>query len=187
MRKYLKLAIVIFAFLAVTLGAFILAESITENEALRDLIKKLGIFGIVFVGLLGGLNAFVPVPPATFAPLFLEAGMSELFIVIGFAVGTYIADSTGFLLGWLGSSYATSNYPKVTNRLRSFMEKHQRYIPFTIFGFIVLAPLPNETILIPLAIMGYKYKKLILPLIIGNLMHHTLMVLGYSTFFDWVF
>jgi len=67
------------------------------------------------------------------------------------------------------------------------MEEHQSYIPFIIFGYFVLAPLPNEVILIPLAIIGYKYKKLIIPLIIGNVLHHTIMVFGYSTIFSWIF
>lgn len=175
------------AFALITIGAFFLAESITENETIRSFVQSLGIFGVVFVGLIGGLNAFVPIPPATFAPLFLEAGMSYLFIIGGFAIGTTIADSLSYLLGWVGSSYATTNHPDIARKIQKFMEEHQFYIPFIIFGYFVLAPLPNEVILIPLAIIGYKYKKLIIPLIIGNLFHHTIMVFGYSTIFDWIF
>lgn len=184
MIKYLKLTGIIVAFLTITVAAFFLAETINDNETIRDFVQKLGLFGAIFIGIIGGLNAFVPIPPATFAPLFLEAGMSELLIITGFTIGTYVADSVGFLLGWLGSSYANTHYPDMAKRLESFMTKHQHYIPFIIFTFIALAPLPNETILIPLAIMGYQYKKLIIPLIVGNFLHHTIMVYGYAELFS---
>jgi len=166
MKKYLRLTAVIMAFLAITIGAFFLAETITENETIRD---------------------FVPIPPATFAPLFLEAGMSTFMIIGGFIIGTTIADSIGFMIGWLGSSYTSTHHPELTERLQSFMKKHERLIPYIIFGFFMLAPVPNETILIPLAIMGYQYKKLIVPLIIGNTVHQSLMVYGYSSMFAWLF
>lgn len=187
MKKYLRLVAVIMAFLAITIGAFFLAETITENETIRDFVQSLGILGVILVGLVGGLNAFVPIPPATFAPLFLEAGMSTFMIIGGFIIGTTIADSIGFMIGWLGSSYTSTHHPELTERLQSFMKKHERLIPYIIFGFFMLAPVPNETILIPLAIMGYRYKKLIVPLIIGNTVHQSLMVYGYSSMFAWLF
>ncbi len=187
MKKYLRLATVILAFLAITIGAFFLAESITENETIRGFVQRLGMIGVIFVGLVGGLNAFVPIPPATFAPLFLEADMSTLMIISGFIVGTTIADSIGFMIGWFGSTYTSTHHPRLTERMQSFMKKHERLIPYIIFGFFMLAPVPNETILIPLAIMGYRYKKLILPLIIGNTLHQSLMVYGYSSMFAWLF
>ncbi len=187
MKKYWKLAAVILAFVFITIGAFFLAENITENEAVRDFVRGLGVFGVILTGIVTGLNAFVPIPPATFAPLFLEADLPRWLVIGGFVIGTTIADSIGFLLGLLGRSYAATHHPQLTDRLKTWMEKHQRLIPFFIFGFFILAPVPNETILIPLAIMGYWYRKLIIPLILGNIVHHTLMVYGYETVFGWWF
>ena len=186
-KHHLKIILAIVAFALITIAAFFLAESINQNESIRSFVQSLGIFGVVFVGLIGGLNAFVPIPPATFAPIFLEADMSTLMIVSGFIIGTTIADSVGFMIGWLGSSYTSTHHPELTERLQSFMKKHERLIPYIVFGFFMLAPVPNETILIPLAIMGYRYKKLIVPLIIGNTLHQSLMVYGYSSIFTWLF
>jgi len=186
-KRHLKVTLAIAAFALITISAFFLAESINEDESIRRFVQQLGIFGVVLVGVVGGLNAFVPIPPATFAPLFLEADMSYLLIIGGFTLGTTFADSLSYLLGWVGSSYATTNHPDIAEKFQKFMEEHQSYIPFIIFGYFVLAPLPNEVILIPLAIIGYKYKKLIIPLIIGNVLHHTIMVFGYSTIFSWIF
>lgn len=187
MARYMKLAGLALAFLIITIGAFFLAESITQNDSMRSFVQSLGIFGVVLVGLATGLNALVPIPPATFAPLFLEAGLSEWVVIIGFVVGTTTADSLSFLLGWFGSGYAKDHYPNFTKRLGVWLEKHCRLIPFIVFGFFTLAPMPNETILLPLALAGYQYRKLIGPLILGNIIHHTLMVYGYQNLFEFFF
>lgn len=181
------MALIVLVFLAFTASAFFLADSITQNSRVGEFVRDLGVLGVILTGLVTGLNAFAPIPPATFAPLFLEADIPRWMVIGGFVIGTTIADSIGFLLGRLGSSYASTSYPKVTERLQTWMEAHEKLIPFLILGFFLFAPLPNEVILIPLAIIGYRYKRLIIPLILGNIGHHTLMVYGYETVFGWWF
>lgn len=182
-----KIILVIAVFALITGAAFFAANTLQENSALQDYVKSAGILGVIVVGLLCGLNAFVPLPPATFAPLFIESGLSPLMVVSGFVIGTTIADTIGYFLGVLGSGYVNSHHPKVTNYLQRLFERHERYIPFFIFGFFALAPLPNETILIPLALIGYQYKKLLLPLLLGNIIHQSIMVFGYSRIFSILF
>lgn len=185
--QHWKIVLVIALFAFITAVAFFAATELQANESLQNYIKSAGIFGVLLVGVLCGLNALVPIPPATFAPLFLEAGLSALMVVGGFVVGTTIADSIGFLMGLIGRGYVENNHPRVTNYLKDISEKHSFYVPLFIFGFFMLAPLPNETILVPLALIGYQYKKLILPLILGNIIHQSFMVYGYSSIFTWLF
>lgn len=187
MKRYGELALIVLVFLAFTVGAFFLADSIAENDNVREFVRGLGVFGVILTGLASGLNAFVPIPPATFAPLFLEADIPRLVVISGFVIGTTIADSIGFFLGRLGRGYASTHHPAITNKLQAWMEGHMNLIPFIIFVFFLLAPLPNETILIPLAVIGYQYRRLIVPLILGNIGHHALMVYGYETVFGWWF
>ena len=187
LRKHWKMILAVTTFLAITGGAFFLAGNINENEWLTSAVKNLGLVGTIVIGIVCGLNAFVPIPPATFAPLFIESGLSPLLVILGFVIGTTIADSIGYLIGRLGQGYVKDNHPKVTNYLLNLFKSYERLIPVFLFIYFAIAPLPNEIILIPLALIGYKYKKLIVPLIIGNVIHHTMMVFGYSTVFSWFF
>ncbi len=139
-----KIILVIALFALITGAAFFAANALQENSALQDYVKSAGVLGVMAVGLLCGLNAFVPIPPATFAPLFIESGLSPLMVVGGLVIGTTIADSIGYLLGVLGSGYVNNHHPKITNYLKRLFEQHERYIPFIIFGFFALAPLPKR-------------------------------------------
>lgn len=186
-NHHLKIILAIAIFALITTAAFLAANTLQENSALQDYVKSTGILGVMVVGVLCGLNAFMPIPPATFAPLFIESGLSPLMVVGGFVIGTTIADSIGYLLGLLGQGYVNYHHPKVTNYLRRLSVRHAGYIPFIIFGFFALAPLPNEIILIPLALIGYRYKKLLLPLILGNIIHQSIMVFGYASLFSFLF
>lgn len=182
-----KVLAVIAAFSCITAGAFVLADAITESPGWLETVRSLGIMGTILIGIVTGLNAFVPIPPATFSPLFIESGLSPLLVIAGFVIGTTIADSLGYLLGWFGQGYAEDSYPKITAYLRDMFEKHARAVPLLAFAFFSLAPLPNEIALIPLALIGYRYEKLLAPLLLGNIIHHSIMVFGYAKIFSVIF
>lgn len=179
------LVIAIFAF--ITTAAFFGANALQENTALQAYVKSAGLLGVIVIGVLCGLNALIPLPPATFAPLFIEAELSPLMVVGGFVVGTAIADSLSYLLGWFGRGYVNDKHPKVTRYFTKILTTYETWAPYVIFAYFSLAPLPNEIILIPLALLGYQYKKLLLPLIIGNVIHQSIMVFGYSSLFSFFF
>lgn len=185
--SFIRIGIGLALFVALTVLAFFAASNLDERGLLHSLIETTGVFGIVLVAIASGLNAFVPLPPATFAPLFLEAGFSHTTIIACFVIGTFIADSIGYAIGWFGRDYAQTSFSRIAERIHVFLENHSRLvIPFA-FIYFALAPLPNEVILIPLALSGYPYRTLILPIILGNILHHTLLVYGYENVFKWLF
>lgn len=175
------------AIVAISVSAFFLASNLENNIAFRNFVESAGIFGVILVAFICGLDAFVPIPPATFAPLFLEAGFSHTLVIFGFVVGTLMADSVGYLLGWYGRDYTHSSFPRLTKKLHEFLKQHSHLVQPVIWLYAALAPLPNEILLIPLALSGYSYKKLILPLIIGSIFHHSVMVFGYQNLFKLFF
>ena len=77
-----KILFVALLALAVIFIAFLAAKGISENDAAKDLVARFGVFGIVITAFVAGLNLFVPVHAATFAPVFLSAGFSMLIIMI---------------------------------------------------------------------------------------------------------
>lgn len=171
----------------VTFGAFVLADSLTPESQLYQAIQTMGFFGIVALGIATGLNPVVPIPAATFAPVLLESGVSVYAVIAGFVIGTTIADSIGYALGWFGRMYTSTEYPQVTRRVNDFLTNHTQWVVPAACVYFAFAPLPNELILIPLALAGYPYTKLILPVLLGNTIHHTLLVLGYGRLFNYFF
>ena len=185
--KHLKLLFVLLAAAGITAGAFFLAGHLTESGWVEGFVSRSGIIGAIVVAFVCGLNFIVPVPPATFAPIFIEAGVSPYLVITGFVIGTTIADSLSYLLGWIGKTYAESAYPKTTERLHRFMDRHAYYVLPVTFAYFAFAPLPNEILLIPLALSGYRFRMLLIPMVLGSVFHHSLLVLGYQSVFEWLF
>ncbi|MEX0917650.1 MAG: hypothetical protein WDZ93_00685 [Candidatus Paceibacterota bacterium] len=186
-RSPVRVLFILAAGAALTAGAFYAANAVTENEMLKAFVVNAHIFGAIVIAFISGLNFIVPVPPATFAPIFLEAGVSMYIVVAGFVIGTTLADSLGYFFGWVGKRYADSSYPAFTERLHDFLGEHHRLVLPVTFAYFAFAPLPNELILIPLALAGYRFRVLIIPMILGNIFHHSLLVFGYQSVFLWLF
>ena len=154
-------AVVIFAF---SLLLF-LARSVSQNSYLKEFVSGYGYFGVFLVSVLSGFNLIIPVPAASFVPLFVEAGLSLWVTIFIIALGTTVADILAYSIGIIGR-HVTSELPqsKVVARLDKMRERWQWGPIVALFLFVVFIPFPNEIILIPLGFMGY-HLRLILPVV----------------------
>lgn len=171
--------------MAITALAFYIASLIQSDPYLQAALESWGIIGALLVSFVASLNAFIPIPPAAFAPIFISAGLSYTTVIITFAIGASLADSVSYLLGSLGRDYTKDHLPQLSKRIHTFFTEHQKWILPLAYVYMGFAPLPNEYIMVPLALAGYKYQKLILPLVLGNMLYFSWTVLGYNSFFSW--
>lgn len=185
-KKKLGYTLTLVIFLALAAGAFYLASVVTQNEELQMVVSELGVAGIIISAFLAGLNTFIPVHIATLAPLFMESGASYLTVVLCFTLGASLADSVSYFIGRLGRKYSQNNDPKFSKKIEGFFEHHRKLVMPLTYLYMAFAPLPNEYIMIPLALAGYKLPRLIIPLVLGNFIHFNLTVFGYATLFDWL-
>jgi membrane protein YqaA with SNARE-associated domain len=176
LNRYSKQILSAGAIIAIFFVALYAAQLLTENDAVVTLIERLGYLGVLITGIVAGLNTIVPIHAATFTPLFLEAGLSVPLIIATLAVGTLVADSLGYALGHVSKELVEDKYPKIFNFFTNLATNHSRWIIPVVFLYAAFFPFPNEAILIPLALAGVKLKRLLLPLIIGNIVHQTLAV-----------
>jgi len=187
MNKKIKLVLSLFFIIAIFIGVLFVANSLADNSALIETIADLGYLGVVFTAIVAGLNTFVPLPAATFTPLFVASGLSIPFIILALSLGTLIADFIGFLLGNVSRNLVLDKYPKLFNFITNLQEKHQTLIIPAVVLYAALVPFPNEVLLLPLALAGIKFRSIIIPLIIGNIIHQTLIVYGISNLNDLLF
>ena len=173
--------------IAIVAGAFFLAAYVSTSEAARALVEQYGIFGMIVIAFVGGLNLAVPVPAASFTPIFVTAGFSLLTIILSLAVGTLIADLVGFQIGRWGKRSTATHFPKLHDSLVALKQKHHNLILPGVFLFAAFMPIPNEVILIPLGLMGYHYWTLMVPLTLGTVLNQALYALGFLTVFEQLF
>ena len=167
--------------------ALVFADYVQESDAARALVERFGYVGMLLLSIVAGLNLFVPIPAATFTPVYIAAGFPLYGIIITLVIGTTIADSIGYLIGLGGRHLAELKYPKLREHIGAFAERHRVAVLPLVFLWSSFAPLPNETILIPLALAGMRFRTLIVPLLLGTIVHQTYLAYGLTSVFEYLF
>jgi membrane protein YqaA with SNARE-associated domain len=180
MNTFTKSVLSITFIVVIFAASLYFALYLSESSAVQSLVQRFGYLGVLLTGIIVGLNTIVPIHAATFSPIFITAGLPLSMIIFFLAVGTLIADMLAFALGHVSRDFVKEKYPKIYGyATKIHTEKSHLLIPIvTVYAAIV--PFPNEAILIPLALAGTNPKKLIIPLIIGNIIHQTLFVSGVT-------
>lgn len=180
---YLRLIAIAVVFFGVGVLAFWLADFVTNDEAARELIGQFGYLGVGVLAIIAGLNAVVPVPAATFTPVFVSAGLLLPLIVIALTLGTLIADLIGYYFGHWSRAVVAERYPKMLQRWHDLQHNHQNWLLPGVMIYAAIIPIPNEAILIPLAILGVRLPLLIPPLLIGNAFNQAALAYGFNELF----
>jgi membrane protein YqaA with SNARE-associated domain len=178
------------AFLVAVIGiAFYLAKIASDSPVLREIVSDYGYIGIFVIALVSGFNIFVPIPAASFMPLFLESGLSFWLTTIVITLGMTTADSLSFILARAGKHLFSESWgEKLFERFRGLEEKYYRYPLAVIFIFAAVAPLPNEVLLVPTAFfLRYRLRQLVPVLLAGNLIFTILFAEGLLSIFEELF
>lgn len=181
---WLRLSVLIVMFAVMITGSFLLANKINETTLARELVGHYGYIAILVVAVIAGLNAIVPVPAATFVPVFTEAGLFLPIIVLLLIIGTTIADLIGFAFGSLSRQHIEREYPRLIRLIRALHDRHHLLVVPTIIAYAAVIPLPNEVLVIPLALLGVRFQTLLLPLLIGNSINQAALAYGFDSIFS---
>ncbi len=185
--KTTKLTIGAGIFLSAVAVSFLIADTITESTAALQLVSNFGYVGVVMLAVFSGLNVVFPIPVAVFTPVFLEAGLQIPYIIAAIVTGIIIADFTGYIFGRWSRDYIVERYPRVFATLSNINDRNQYFLLPAVFLYAAIIPLPNEAIVIPLALIGVRFSFILLPLILGNIVNQTMLVYGASNIFTWLF
>jgi len=160
---------------------FIVAQ---KDGAVRDALFNLGYPGVFFIALVSGFNLLIPIPAVSFVPIFIEAGLNIWLLILFIVLGTSIADGIAYSIGRVGRELAGSWIrEKLVKQLDRLKEKYYSGPLIALFFFAALAPLPNEIILIPLGLMGYKFRYVFIPYLAGNAIFNILIAFGITSVF----
>lgn len=183
LHQLTKLTLITALILGFVSAAFYLAGYVEQHDTAKEIVNQFGYVGVIVVALVAGLNAVVPVPAATFVPVFLAAGLTMPLIIVSLVIGTTIADLIGYQLGRWGKRLVSKQYPRTHDRIQALQERHRKLlIPF-VFCYSAFVPFPNEAIMIPLALSGVHLRIFIIPLVLGTVINQSLLAYGVNNIF----
>ncbi len=184
-RKALNILVFLLVLSGSVYASLLLAEYVSTDHGSQKLIQDFGYLGILVISFVAGLNALVPIPAATFVPVFTAGGISLPTIILLLTIGTMAANLVSFLIGIYGGNITETHYPHIQKKLLKFYEGKERWLPYFVLGFAALIPFPDEVYLIPLGILGIKLRQFIIPLTIGTLIYQSLATYGVDNIFKY--
>ncbi len=169
--------------ISVATAALLTAEEVIQNESLQSFLLSFGYVGITVFATIAGLNVLVPIPAATFTPVFTAAGLTLPGIILALTLGTLAADFIGYSFGHLGRATIVAKYPKLVKKLEELYKTKRHWLLPTVFFYAAFIPIPNEALVIPLAFLGIRWRVLATPLLIGNGINQALYAYGFNQIF----
>lgn len=186
-KKFTPILLLVAVLLIVTTIALFAAQYIENSTSAQRIITDLGYGGVILIAVIAGINVIVPIPAVTLTPIFTAAGLLLPWIIVSLTVGTLIADYIGYLFGHWSRTHIYRNYPTVVAYIETIYLHHPRLIIPLVFLFAAFMPLPNEVLVIPLALLSVRWRLMVLPLFFGNLINQTIYAYGMDSIYSWLF
>ncbi|MDO8510523.1 MAG: hypothetical protein Q7S15_02775 [bacterium] len=177
------IALKIFSYLVIVAFAFYLASRAVVGGSLSVFIAEYGYLGIFFLSIVSGINIIVPIPIISFMPLFIESGLNFWLTVLLVTAGLTIGDGVAYMVGAAGRQVMSEGFRKRIDFFDNFRKKYSHTPFLLLFLFAALAPLPNEVLVIPMALAGYRFLPMFPFLLAGNLIYNTLVAFGFIHLF----
>lgn len=186
-QRILRVFLLVCVVVLILVGTVHLTEYVSQNGTAQEIANRFGYIGIVAIAAVAGLNVVVPLPAATLTPVFVAAGLWLPLVVLMLVVGTTIADLVGYYVGKLSKDFVEATYPKTYQRLLKIHSKNRWLLLPFVFIYSAFIPLPNEAILIPIAMMGVSLRTFIVPLVAGTVVSQTALAFGAQEIFSILF
>ena len=184
MRKKARKFIYILVFVGFISLAFWLSEEASQNEIVQNIISRYGYLGVLVASFISGLNLIVPIPAITFLPALVAAGLNHWLTIIVITIGMTMGEMVGYVIGHTGRHLASP--PTIVgamNQLEHIKNKYHINPIMVLLIYASVVPFPNETLVIPLSFLGYRFKQILPAVLAGNLIFNSLSALGLINLF----
>jgi membrane protein YqaA with SNARE-associated domain len=129
-----------------------------------------GYVAVLVLSFIGGISIIIPIPYHLVLMTLAAGGLNPILLGIVATIGQACGDSTSYLLGFSGGKIAARTLFPVVERFQ------QRFFSLTYWKFAAalavygaVSPFSNDWLLIPMGMARYPYRKMMIPLEIGNL------------------
>ena len=183
--KYAVAGIGIFVALALVQESHVLSVLDSALEQFLDLAARFGAPGMFVAGLVGNASVLVQVPYTL--PLFsvaLDGATLSHLLVLGLACG--VGAGVGEIISYRIADAILARTPglpdsRVYRWIERNTEQHPVLTKLAIFVWAV-TPLPDDTVIVPLAMVDYGIRRIALPLFAGKVVHNLVIAVVFYFF-----
>lgn len=138
------------------------------------IVAKIGVgnsYIILFlISAIGGVSSLSVSSYYLAVSVFASGGLNPIFLGLVGGVGVTIGDSLFFYLGKKGKTISSKKILEKTRKLKIWINKSPKaFMPFLIYIYVGFTPAPNDLMTVPLGFMDYPFRKIIIPLLLGNI------------------
>lgn len=182
-------------YLIVTVIVLVATVLLTHTSAVANLEAALtglfrgaitfGMVGVFVAAVLANAAFFIHVP-YTAMMLVVAATMADFmdraWLGLAAGLGAGVGEILSYLLvGRIAHSLTDLQASRFVQWLHGWLEQHPYRTPLAIF-IGAITPLPDDLLLVPLALADYPVRRLIVPLFLGKIMH----TLALVVVIDWL-
>ncbi len=155
--------------LVVLIAIFLLQREFADSRLVQDTAMNAGYLGVVAFTFFNSFNYFVPIVTPTLLPTWTAAGLSPILTTGLIIIVITLTDIAFYLLGRYSRRFTEHvKTQKYMVRIRTLRDK-SRFLPLVVFAvWILVVPLPNELVVVPLGILGYKLLPVACIALVGN-------------------
>ncbi len=149
----------------------------------EEMVRRIGVEnGYIFLFLLatfGGLSSLTVSSLYASLVTFAAGGLDPWLLGIVTGSGVTIGDSFFYLLGYQGRAITSGKLQKIFQKISRWISKSPDWlVPVIVFAYAGLTPLPNDILTVSLGMAKVAWRKIILPLLLGNIILMTIMAYG---------
>jgi hypothetical protein len=153
-----------------------------------DWLAGLGSIGVFFLALVANASIIIQIPytlPLLSAALGGAGFVSMMLLGVASGLGAGIGALGGYKVAdTLVGRSPTPPDGRVFRWMARNVDSRPRLTTFAIFG-IAASPLPDTTVVMPLALVRYGMRRAALPLFLGKFVHNVLLALIFYGFASW--
>jgi hypothetical protein len=169
--KYALIAVVLIGGLVALERAGVLGRWAQGLDPVFEALAGFGLLGAFLLGLLGNSSLLLQVP-YTIPMLSAALAGAPLAYLVGLAVAAGLGATVGELVSYTIADQVLRRQRLSDSRLFRWVHRtvhdHPRAIPWLVLGFAITL-LPDDAVLIPLAMVSYGAGRLVVPLLLGKL------------------
>lgn len=186
--KYLLITLALLAGLVTLNQTQAFRELNNEMNVLFDGLTRLGFVGFFVLAALANASLIIHLPynMPLLSVAMSGAGLPYLLLMgfaagLGAGVGEIVSYSVAFKI--LGSNPHLEKSP-LFQWVKRMAYTHPYLVPLIMFAFS-LSPIPDDPVIIPLAIVRYGLKRIVLPMFLGKILHNMAVAAIFYYFTDW--
>ncbi len=141
------------------------------HDRIADIIRLENAYLLVLIiTTFGGLSILTSAASFTSMIVFVGAGANPILIALAGATGIFVSDTLYFFLAFFGKKSVPIKWESKLLVLENWMQQRPGWLVLLAsYVYLGFTPLPNDFLMFGLALSGYSYKRILAPLVMGNI------------------